>query len=91
MNASRRHTDQADSRETLVSLEEKLAAVPRRPSIQMTSAEACARALTAANTSRARCTDCPCDGMGAVAAVVLIAVGAVIGSLLTFFFMGGMK
>lgn len=84
MNDARHHTDQADSRETLDSLEVKLAAVPHRPSIQMTSAEARARALTAANTNRSRCTDCPCDGMGAVVAAVLIVFGVVSGSLITY-------
>lgn len=83
MNDSRHHTDQADSRETLDSLEEKLAATPHRSSIQMTSAEARARALAAANISRGRCTDCPCEGTGAMSAAVLISVGVLIGAFVT--------
>ncbi len=91
MNTSRKHTDQADSDETLDSLEVKLAAVPHRPSIQMSSAEARARALTAANINRSRCTDCPCDGMGAVAAAVLIVLGALLGGFFIFICMGGLS
>lgn len=90
MNDSRHHTDQADSRETLDSLEEKLAQTPRRSSIQLTSAEARARALNAANTNRSRCTDCPCDGMGAVAAAILITIGFLSGVFVTFFCIGGL-
>lgn len=90
MNTSRRHTDQADSNETLDSLEEKLAAVPRRSSIQLTSAESRARALVAANTPRCPCSDCPCDGTGAVAAAVLIALGVVIGSFITVLCLKGL-
>jgi hypothetical protein len=89
VNDSRHHTDQADSRETLDSLEEKLAQTPRRSSIQLTSAEARARALTAANTNRSRCTDCPCDGMGAVAAVVLMGIGGLVTWFITYTCMGG--
>ncbi len=91
MNASRRRTDQADSDETFDSVEAKLAAVPRRSSIQMTSAEARARALAAANTPRCPCGDCPCAGMGAVSAAVLLSVGVLVGAGITYVCMGGLS
>jgi hypothetical protein len=86
MNEARQHTDQADTRETFASVEQKLrAAGYQEPAARppLSGAEARARALQAANISRSRCTDCPCDGMGAVAAGILLLVGAVIGSALT--------
>lgn len=89
MTESRKHTDQADSRETLDSLEEKLAQVPRRSSIQLTSAEARERALAAVNL-RTSCADCPCDGMGGVADAVLIVLGMVTGSLITVLCLKGL-
>lgn len=89
MNASRPHTDQADSRETLDSLEQKLAQTPRRSSIQLSSAEAHARALIAANNTRSKCTDCPCEGTGAVAAVMFMGIGGFITWFITFICMGG--
>jgi hypothetical protein len=83
VNESRHHTDQADSNETLDSLEQKLSQVPVRSSIQLTPAEARARALAQLDAAAGRCGDCPCEGMGAIAAVALMGLGSVTGVAIT--------
>lgn len=99
MNESRKHTDQADSRETLESLEQKLRLAGYRSpvGIQLTPQEAGARAAAVIAKRHGEqsvdrtCGDCPCDGMGAVAAAVLIGVGVLIGSVITCICMGGLS
>jgi len=67
--------------ETSATVAQKLRAIgycePVLP--RTTSAEARAKALIAASAAERVCRDCPCDGMGAVAAAVLLVVGSVVG------------
>ncbi len=87
MTCARPHTDQVQhdgetpSTETPSTVAQKLRAIgycePVLP--RTTPAEARARALIAASVTERTCRDCPCDGVGAVTAAVLLVVGSIVG------------
>lgn len=98
MNSARHHTDQADSRDTLDSVEARLRAVGyRAPTIQMTAREAGERAaaiigkLPRPADRLGRTSNQSHEGMGALVVAMLLAIGAIVGAVLTVCFLKGLS